>query len=505
MSNMFSTRNEKQGKLTLSRDPMGEKPLFYHFDGERLFFAPDIKTILETGIKKEIDETALYAYLAYQFVPGERTLFEGIKKLPAGHMLTLESGELNIRKYWDIEENISQADDNYFIDKLRELLEESARASVTANTPTGSFLSGGIDSAAVTALARRYVKGEFHTFAVGFETFSELEYAKIVSQHLDTIHHEVLITADMIAQDLVKIAQHFDEPMQDAAAINLYYLSEEARKYVEVVLAGDGGDEVFGGYIDHKIGLRYFNLFRLPPQTRKAAKVILDLVPGKGNIHTTGGRIHRLASFLCQPTFRDAHLYTTRVMSNTEIDYLTRLGYQDVNCLFITPQEMTHPLNKMLALDCKNLLPEKYLTKSYRVATANSIEVKVPLLDREIVEFAFSIPPRLKIRNGQEKYILRKAVEDLLPFSIINRKKLGFGTPVGHWLGNRRLKEMVIDKLSNGKLIKNYFNKEAINQIVKNLEQGSIGNGSSVWSMFEASIVWSIFTLELWYDVYFCS
>lgn len=489
--------DKRQNRLILARDPIGKKPLYYYFDGKLLFFASEIKAILEAGVKREVDEVVLYAYLAYQYSLGERTLFKDIKKLPAGNMLILEQGKLKLQQYWDIRENIIEASEDYFIQRLRMLLEESARLRMIADVPIGAFLSGGIDSAAVVALASRYAGGEFHTFSVGFETFSELEYARIVSQHLNTVHHELIITANMVAQDLPKIAWHYDEPVGDAAIINNYYLSREARKYVKVVVAGEGGDELFGGYDHYKIGLRCFNFFKMPPWMRKTAKAILNLTPGKGNINTAGDRFHRLASFFCQPTFENAHLYMITTMSDTEINYLTKLGCQEIDELIIAPSAMTSPLNKMLALDCKNLLPEKFLMKADKATMANSIEERLPLLDKEIIEFAFSVPPRLKIKNGQEKYVLRKAVEDLLPPQIVSRKKMGFDTPVAYWLKNRQLREMVIDKLSNGELISTYFKKEAVSQIVKNLEQGNVNKA------YQASVIWTIFALELWYDIYF--
>lgn len=463
-----------------------------------MVFASEIKAILETGIRRGIDEVALCAYLAYQYSFGERTLFNGIKKLPAGNMLIVESDKVRIQQYWDIKENIIEASEDYFAEKLRGLLEESSRLRMIADVPIGAFLSGGIDSASVVALARKYAKGEFHTFSVGFETFSELEFARTVSQHLNTTHHELIITADMVVQDLPKIAWHYDEPVGDAAIINNYYLSREAKKYVKVVIAGEGGDELFAGYPFYKVGLRFFSFFAMPDQLRKAIKSLIRFVPGTGNISTAGDRFNRLASFFCQPTFKDAHLYMTTTMNDTEINYLTQLGCQDqgINDLAIMPPEMTSPLNKMLALDCKNLLPERFLMKADKATMANSIEERLPLLDKEIIEFAFTIPPRLKIKNGREKYILRKAVEDLLPPQIVSRKKVGFDTPVAYWLKNRRLKELVIDKLRNGELIRTCFKKGAINKIIHRLEQ------VDTVKPYQASIIWAIFVLQLWHDIF---
>lgn len=485
--------DKKRERLILARDPIGKKPLYYHFGDGVLIFASEIKAILAAGVKKEIDEDGLYSYLAYQHSLGEKTLFKGIKKVPAGNMLILEGGKLTIQKYWDITENITQASDDYFIRKLRALLEESTRLRMIADVPIGAFLSGGIDSAAVVALARQHAEGEFHTFSVGFETFSELEYAKIVSQHLGTVHHELIITPEMVMQDLPEIAWYYDEPLGDAAIINIYYLSREARKYVKVVLAGEGGDELFGGYPEYKRGLKCSSLFDLPQFTRTMAKNLIALFPGKGNIYSSGNRAHHLASFLCQPTFERAHLYTRREMSDTEINYLSNLNAVDAESLAIPTNDMGNPLNKMLALDCKNLLPEKFLMKADKATMANSVEERLPLLDKEMIEFAFSVPPRLKIKNGHEKYILRKAVEDLLPPEIVNRRKQGFGTPVDTWISGS-MKERVHQTIGEGELIREHFKQDRIQTLLENFDRRPKHRSGTIWTLF---------VLELWYETHF--
>jgi len=486
--------DKKKNRLILARDPIGKKPLYYYFNGKVLIFASEIKAILKTDIKKEIDETTLYSYLAYQYSFGERTFFKNIKKVLGGDMMVLEKGNLNIQKYWDIKENIIEESDDYFIKKLRELLEESVKLRMVADVPIGYFLSGGIDSSTVVALARQYSKEQFHTFSIGFESFSELKYAKIVSQHLETIHHELIITADLVAKDLAEIAWHYDEPLGDAAIINNYYLAEKARKYVKVLLAGEGGDELFGGYPNYKRNLKYFNFFRFPSLPRTIARVFLNLIPQKGDFYSRGNQIHRYLSFFCQPNPERMHLYTTRDMSDVEINYLTKLNNLDVESLAIPFPKMKDHLNRMLTIDCKNLLPEKFLMKADKATMANSLEERLPLLDKKIIEFAFSIPLNLKIRDGQEKYILRQAVADLLPKEILNRPKQGFGTPVDQWLKTSRMKKMVSQKISKGKLINELFKKEKVRDLLDNLEKGNV---------HRARTIWIIFALQLWYETYF--
>lgn len=496
--------DQKQKRLILARDPIGKKPLYYHFDGRQLIFASEIKAILEAGARKEIDEAALYAYLTYRYSLGSSTLFRNIKKVLGGEFLVVEPGKLTTKKYWDIVESVNnEADDKTLIERLRALLEDSARLRMIADVPIGAFLSGGIDSGAIVALARQYAKGKFHTFSVGFESFSELEYAKIVSQRWDTAHTELIITADMVAQDLPSIAWHYDEPLGDAAIINNYYLAKEARKHVKVVLAGEGGDELFAGYPNYQLCLRYLNLFHMPSALRTALRASLEFIPGKGNIYAAGDRLHRLASILSQPTLRDALLHSESALSRAEIDYLTRLSRPKIDDMVIPSARMSEPLNLMLAADCKNLLPEGFLMKADKATMANSVEERLPLLDKEIIEYAFTIPPHLKIGNGQEKYILRRAVADLLPPEIVNRRKTGFSTPMAHWLGERRFNEMVIETLSSGELVKNYFKKEAISKLVQHLHLGSKDRATLGWSQRQATVVWIIFALELWYDTFF--
>jgi asparagine synthase (glutamine-hydrolysing) len=485
--------DEKIKRLTLARDPIGKKPLYYHHKDGHLIFASEIKAIFQAGVKKEINESALQAYLAYQYSLGEQTLFAGVKKVPAGHRLVFEAGKLTIQKYWDISENITRASDDYYVKRLRALLEESTRLRMIADVPVGAFLSGGIDSSAIVALATRHARSDFHTFSVGFETFSELEYARLVSRHLGTVHHETTITGAMVREDLPKIAWYYDEPLGDAAIINNYYLSREAKKYVKVVLAGEGGDELFAGYQNYARNLSFYDYFRLPSLARVVVREAIGAIPGKGNPYSPGSLVYRFASFLSQPDFEKAHLYYTREMSDALLRTMSQLDLDNIENLAIEPPQMHQPLNKMLAIDCKNLLPEKFLMKADKGTMANSVEERLPFLDREIIEFAFSVPKRLKIHRGQGKYILRKAVEDLLPPEIVSREKLGFGTTVGHWLANE-LYETVYQKLSEGSLLRQVIRPEQREALLGNLSK-AIKN--------RASYVWTLFALELWYETHF--
>jgi asparagine synthase (glutamine-hydrolysing) len=491
--------DKREHKLVLARDPIGKKPLYYHFDGKLLIFASEIKALLETNIKKELNEVALYFYLSQLYAPGDSTMFKGIRKVPAGSLLILENNKIIIQQYWDIKENIIKASENYFVKELRSLLDESTRLRMVADVPVGAFLSGGIDSSSVVAMARPYANGQFHTFSVGFETFSELEYTRLVSKHLDTTPHELIITADMVLDNLQKIAWHYDEPIGDLGIVNNYFLSKMAKEYVKVILAGEGGDELLGGYPNYEKGLLLYDYYRMPPFIRKIMGKLINLIPGSGDITTVTDRLHRWASYLCQLRFNNLCLYLSSHMSAAEIHFLTNLESQDIYEHSIIPPKMKEPLNQILACDCKNLLPELWFMKDDKATMANSIEQRLPLMDKEFIAFCFSIPPEFKIRNGQVKYILKKAVADLLPPEILSRKKIGMGTPVHDWLMHRPMKEMLVDRLANGELIKTYFNKDATRGLINYLM-----NTNSL-KRYQALSIWGIFVLELWYDIYFQS
>ncbi len=488
----FALWDSEKKKLILARDPLGKKPLYYCWRDDMLFFASEIKAILEAGVRKEIDLQSMCSYLAYQYTLGEQTIFKGIKKIPAGHMLVIENDKSRMLQYWDIRENLLRSSELELVAVLRVLLERSARYRMIADVDIGAFLSGGIDSSATVALTRPLADYEFHTFSVGFETFSELEYARKVSEHLDTSHHEIIITSDMVSRDLKKIAWHYDEPLGDAAIINNYFLSKEARKFVKVVIAGEAGDELFGGYVHHQMGLKYHNYFKIP-MLNEVVRSIDGIIPRKEALNKS--KLERSIEYLSQPTQERFQMHLTRIMSNGEIRRLSNLEPNDIEKFAVFPKGMKGTLNKILYLDCKNLLPEKFLMKADKATMANGVEERLPLMDKNIVEFAFSIPSYLKINNGVEKYILREAVKDLLPREIVGRKKLGFGTPIADWMNNG-LKDLVLQVFSDNSLIKTYFREDKINKMVQDFYSGDT---------YRSPVVWNIFALGLWYDVYFAT
>jgi asparagine synthase (glutamine-hydrolysing) len=490
----FALWDSEKELLILARDPIGKKPLYYYLDGQKLFFASEIKALLKTGIHKEINLDALCAYLSYGYTIGSQSIFRGVNKLLAGHFLLACNGSVTIKKYWDVYENKSLLNEGELRKKLKILLNKSINYRLIADVPIGAFLSGGLDSSTIVALSRPQMPDDFHTFSLGFRTHSELEYARLVSDYYDTNHHEILIGGNEVYQELNKIAWHFDEPLGDAAIINNYFLAKEAKKYVTVVLAGEGGDELFAGYMNYKDNLKYCNFFKFPKINRMINTLFnaTEIFPNKHSFD----RIRGITAYFAQPNFELMHQQSTKLLFPNDIKLMSNLDTGNIDSTIIFPQPMKNPLNKMLAMDCKNLLPEKFLMKADKATMANSIEERLPLLDKSIVEFAFSVPPNLKLKMGCEKYILKMAMKDILPKSIIERKKQGFNTPVSDWFTSDQLREFIIQTLEDNSLITTYFKKERISKMIENIKKSNIPEDL-------ARITWILFSLGLWHDLYF--
>lgn len=503
LSGMFALAvyDKTEGKLLLARDPIGKKPLYYCYKSGTLYFASEIKAILKC-VPAEVDYSMLSAYLMYQYSMGSDTLFKGIRKLAPGCMMVSNGRGYLIRKYWEFDDTPLVVWPNHETDKrlihsLRSRLEQSVRARLQSDVPIGAFLSGGIDSSAVVALWRSLASNPIHTFTASFEGHSEAEYAKLVSKHLNVEYHEVPITGDMVARDISRITWHHDEPLGDAAVINNYYLAQEARKYVKVVLAGEGGDELFGGYPWYKYAPYLGIMTRTPAWMRKLAMRFT----GNGNPLDWDDKFDRILQFPMQETIEEMLLYPTTSMSLLNLSWLTGKPYQELRREVIgkarTPN-VKSLYNKMLGIDCLNLLPEKFLMKADKATMAHALEERLPLLDKDIIQYAFSLPTHLK----KDKYILRKAVEDLLPSEIVWRKKAGFGTPVAEWLNNPQMRMIVMHCLRDGKLLKEICMPAPLDKLAKYVGEGKLKSGGAL-ALDVSGMIWNLVALQVWHDRYF--
>jgi|WetSurMetagenome_2_1015567.scaffolds.fasta_scaffold21362_1 asparagine synthase (glutamine-hydrolysing) len=497
----FALYDQKKKVIVLARDPIGKKPLYYHWDGRHLLFASEIKSILKAfdGLKipRTIARHALCSYVKNQYVAGPKTLVSGILRLPPGSYLTvsLDSGKCEVFSYWKIQESIDNGNtEDYFASTLCNLLRESVRLRLIADVPVGSFLSGGIDSSGITAIAKQSVPYDFHTFTAGFgDANSDMKFARDVSLDLDTVHHEIEINPAEVLKDFDRITWNFDEPLGDAAVIANYYLAKEARHYVKVVLAGEGSDELFGGYSSYRAGQRWYPWFRLPEITRSLVDKAISFIPGSGN--PLRDRRFVYAHYLGQKSPEMAQQYSWQITGITDdeqrwMGFSSCTGFTDTVSI---PSGVTDPLNRLLVFDCQNHLPDLYLMKADKATMAHSVEERVPILDKDLISFSFTIPPRLKIFNGVEKYIWRKALQGIVSREILNRPKKGFGVPYTDWISGE-LRESAVQALDEGVLCRTLADPRKLDKIVSGMSPDK-SNRSSL-------IVWNLFALERWAKVF---
>jgi asparagine synthase (glutamine-hydrolysing) len=424
--------------LLLARDRAGIKPLHFTERNRRLYFGSEIKSLIAAGaVDREIDLEALDHYLSFLYSPRDRSLFKGVRKLPPGHLLRWRDGRAEISRYWEIDAaEPFRGSAEEAATALRGVLSDAVRSHMVSDVPLGAFLSGGVDSSLVVGLMAEASQHPVRTFSIGFDEpqFDELEHARTVARHFGTDHHEFVVRPDGLSI-LDRLVDHFDEPFADSSAIPTWYVSEIAGQHVTVVLSGDGGDELFGGYDRYLPHPRVAQFDRLGiPGARRAAGAIGRVLPhgvrGKNFLRhvsrdVNGRYLDSVALF--QEDEKDA-LYST--------DVRRRLGGWSAERALgerFTRFESLPSHSRMMRFDFETYLPEDVLTKVDRMSMAHSIESRVPLLDNRVIDFAAALPSRLKIHNGRRKHILKEAARGLLPAGIIDRKKQGFGVPLGAW------------------------------------------------------------------------
>lgn len=473
----------------IARDHLGLKPLYYYFDGNRFIFGSEIKSILCHDIKRELNEVALSQYISLRYVPFNLTLFKNIFKLPSSSYLklNLKIKKIEIKKYWKITYLINQSKSAEFLaNELKKLLEESVKIRMISDVPLGAFLSGGIDSSAIVGLMSQFSDEPIKTYSIGFEQgarVNETKYAKIVSDHFNTNHTELLIKSTCF-EILPQLAWHFDDLIADAAVIPIYFMAKLAKEKITVALTGDGADEVFAGYsVDYKFNKeKYMNYI---------PRSILDFIM----------KFYRYVPF---QTIRMAFSYINN--SKTSLDRFLRaiMIVSDEEKAKVLPNKnepllpvLKKVLNKDLDIINKSInydlcyqLPNLYNMKIDKMSMAASLEVRVPFLDKKIVEWASTVPSSLKLKDGIEKYILRLALKDLLPYEILKRKKQGFGTPIDLWFkkGMKDLSDEIFDRLMKRDFL---FNSKYIKTIKKRR-----------FNRYFGSRAWMLIFFELWYETF---
>ena len=509
---MFAYCIWDQDRKTLfaARDRLGIKPFYYWWDGATFVFGSEIKSLLEHPlIAARFNRDMLAEYLAFGFGSSDETLFQGVRKLPPGHTLTLtiEDGgpRLAIERYWDAPESAEpQAGDpkseQEWIGELRRRLEETVEMRLMADVPLGMFLSGGVDSSALAALMQRMVSQPVKTFSVGYDEarYSELGYAGQVAAAIGTEHHEVKIGMEDFFGQLPKLIWHEDEPICWPSSVSLYFVSKLAAERVKVVLTGEGSDELFAGYeryghylFNDKWARRYGAV--TPGAVRGAVRRMVKTTPLlNGNLrrkamHTFLGREATLESlqldnFYCALSDEDRAWLAPGVEGNPYANYRK----------FWDARANSPLLGRMLYADQKTYLVE-LLMKQDQMSMACSIESRVPLLDHTLVEFAARIPESLKLHNGESKYIFKKAVEDLLPRSIVYRTKMGFPTPLKSWLREDRAKPLYDLLRKPDTLLAEFCDRRALDELIGGHLGGSIDATDRLWRLLNFQIWGEIF------------
>lgn len=491
-------------KLILARDRFGEKPLYYGvFDG-KLLYASEPKAILaHPAVKPELNLDALRYYLSYDYVPAPHSIYKGIYKLPAAHVLTVENGEIKTRRYWNV--TWDKAGRKPTLDEaaaeLRELMSDAVRMRLVSDVPLGILLSGGVDSSAIAAFATHHATEKVKTFSIGFEedSFDESRYARQVAHHLGTEHYEATLSVETAADLITEIGSWLDEPLSDGSLIPTFMLARFVRHHVTVALGGDGGDELFAGYpmyYAHKVARMYDSV---PGIFRSALiePIVRRLPVSTKNLSFEYRAKRFVRSSDCDVVERHHSWFGSfsgeeqTALLTPHIQELTPLDiYLDAREL-LRICDATNEIEQMQFLDTNYYMAEDILTKVDRAAMAVSLETRAPFLDPRIGQFAASIPFDYKLRGSKGKYILKRSLEGLLPSEILHRKKKGFGIPIADWLKGR-LNPLVHDLLSPSRLRdEGIFEPKYVATLITEHEKGVASHHKQLWTLL---------VFQLWKD-----
>ncbi len=497
----FAIWDDRAQRLTLVRDRLGIKPIYYAKLGGDIVFASEVKSLLAVPeVDDAVDDDALAAYLALRYVPAPLTMFRGVKKLPPASILTWQGGRVAIERYWDLA-NVATRDEAPPTEaeaaaELRERIDHVTKMRLMSEVPVGAFLSGGLDSTMITAsmLAAPEARGALKTFSVGYaeddaQSEDELGYARLAADALGTEHHEVRVTMREAADALPKIVWHLDEPVADPACVPLYFLSKKAKEHVTVVLSGEGADEALGGYYIYR---RLAKLEALRQRLGSGAPALA--LAGELCARLPHDKLRRAGKLLGRP-LESIYRGVARAFDADDAALLQPNGGADsddvVNTLLAPHWEPTRgqtALRRMLYLDSRVWLPDDLLVKADKMTMAHAIELRVPFLDHELMEHAWSLPDHMKINNGVGKALLRKAALGRVPRAILERPKMGFGTPTAAWLRGG-LNELAHDILSDGRsLARERFDLGFVRSLLARHEAGDDRSAE----------LWPLVVLELW-------
>ena len=499
----FAIWNERTQELFLARDRVGKKPLLYsHVNGQLIFGSEFSALLLHPDVSREVQPEALDYYLSFMCIPAPLTAYRAIRKLEPGHWLRWRKGEIELQRYWqpDFTKKI-KLDEEEAGERTVEILRDAVRVRLMSEVPLGAFLSGGIDSSAVVALMSQESSDRVKTFSIGFEEqdFSELHHARRIAEHVGADHHEFIVRPDAV-EILPLLVEHYGEPYADSSAIPTYYVARETRKHVTVALNGDGGDESFAGY-ERYIAMGLTERYRRVPSFLRESviKETVNLIPSSPMKRSRVKSAKRLLEVVSLPRVeRYTHwvsVFNEQTKQPLYSDFFRQQTAEaDATGLLAEWFKRANGIgvvDAMLLTDQMTYLPNDLLVKVDIATMAVSLEARSPFLDHHVIEFAASLPQTLKLRRLTTKYLLKKVLRKLLPSENLNRRKMGFGVPIGHWFRGKMqpfLREVV---LSEKALRRGLFKPEAVRQLVELHTRGERDYSHQLWTLL---------MLELWFN-----
>jgi asparagine synthase (glutamine-hydrolysing) len=492
----FLIWDQQEQFFIAARDPFGIKPFYYWQDGDKLYCASEKKSILLAKGEDVVDEEALQHYLTYQFVPEPASISKDIKKLPPGHFMKKKLNEpISIHEYWapTFEPKPMPMEDH--IEEIRNVLRDSVKVHMRSDVPVGSFLSGGIDSTAIVALAAE-INPNIKTFTVGFERegFSEIDVAKQSAELLNVENIHRVVTAQEYMDALPKIVWHLDDPVADPALVPLYFISEEARKHVTVVLSGEGSDELFGGYRIYQEAASIRSMSELPKALQKGLRALSTVIPEgvKGKSFIERGTMSIEDRYI-----GNAKMFTEQEKKSVLKTFDETIDYRQVTKPLYEKIKDYDDVNKMQFIDMHTWLRGDILVKADKMTMAHSLELRVPFLDVEVFNVASKLDSSIKVTKDTTKYILREAMKGIVPDEIFNRPKLGFPVPLRHWLKNEMFdwaKEVIAESETD-----KFIDKEVVLQLLEDHRQGKADYSRKIWTVL-IFMIWHQIYIEKKYD-----
>lgn len=487
----FALWDFRKKRLFLSRDRIGEKPLFYFQNSEGFKFASELSGLFASGVPRNVDLDYLEVYLVFTYIPEPHTFYKDIFKLESGHYIIIENGRAEIHEYWDLpsfDEEEPITDKNLVYEKFNELFSDSIRLRMQSDVPFGAYLSGGLDSSSIVSKMADFSDLPISTFTIGFaeKAYDESKLAQLVAEKFNTNHHLGSVDPDNFAEILALTKQHFGEPFGDSSSIPTYYVSKFASESVKMVLTGDGGDEVLSGYNGFK-GLEIITRLSAYPNVLKSSaagliRVINPLL--RNELRYKANRAERILKHSMQ-SFENRLLLKQSYAPYERIKLLTQplhgkcISGEDYVSYLMTRIPLKKDFNRLNYLNFKRQLPNDYLVKVDRMSMANSIETRTPFLDHRLIEFMFPVAEQIKMENGQLKSVLRKTVGRKLPNELLNAPKKGFGVPLREWFKS----DDMLDKHVQLKNAKTVLETSEIDAIVSENKMGHADYGNFVWTL----------------------